>query len=130
MIRNLCTSWDRFSERFSLPESEWKRDLQAHLDYIIDLRIEHVRLWLDANTFKFAPNHAHVLDLYRKFDNATIDLKSSVQLCGTQCAECNLTCILGRHHDGQHECRTDHRCVHYCEFERADHGDSEPCGLL
>ena len=129
MIQELCASWDGFDDRFSRAESEWKVELQASLDHTVDLRVQHVRSWIDANTTKFSSNHSDIVDLYRKLETIVIDIKSSVRLCGAQCAECNLSCTLGRHHDSAHECGTDHRCVRVCEYRGASHGDSEPCGL-
>ncbi|EJF62764.1 hypothetical protein DICSQDRAFT_57253 [Dichomitus squalens LYAD-421 SS1] len=129
VLRGICESFDEDGTRFSQPEADWKQSLQTFLDHLVDIRVEHVRGWLNANTSKFGSTHSEVQQLFRTFDTAVIDLKSSVRMCSIQCGSCNLSCILGRHHEGQHSCRTDHRCVHVCEFKGADHGETEPCGL-
>ncbi|RPD81278.1 hypothetical protein L226DRAFT_549908 [Lentinus tigrinus ALCF2SS1-7] len=132
-LQALCSVWDAFSQRFDFSEAEWVERLQASLDEKVDMRIEHVRSWLVANTAKFPATHADIQGLHRTFDGLAIDLKAGVQLCGMKCKLCNLNCILGRHHDGEHDCHTDHLCPRHCQFtEGADHEGQEPvaCGLL
>ncbi|KAI1789535.1 hypothetical protein LXA43DRAFT_892776, partial [Ganoderma leucocontextum] len=126
-LQDLCESCDIYGDRFS--QADWKQHVQTFLDRTVDARVEHVRAWINANTSKFGSAQSEVQQLLRTFDSAVIDLKASVRLCGAQCGSCNLSCILGRHHEGSHSCRTDHRCVHMCQFEDADHGKFEPCGL-
>ncbi|KAI0723140.1 hypothetical protein C8Q76DRAFT_671490 [Earliella scabrosa] len=129
-IRELCSAWSSYEDRPAQVEAEWIEQLQAHLNEMVDMRIEHVRAWLSANTAKFPPTHADIQGLHRTFDSLAIDLKATVQLCGTQCGLCKLTCTFGRHHDGAHDCRTDHRCPRKCQFtEGVDHDEHEPCGL-
>lgn len=125
----LCESCDTYSDRSSQAEIAWKEHLQTFLDHTVDTRAEHVNAWIDANTSKFGSTQSEVQQLFRTYNAAIIDLKASVRLCGAQCVSCNLSCILGRHHEGPHSCRTNHCCVHMCHFEDAEHGKFEPCGL-
>jgi len=109
-----------------VPDSEWIGELASHLNGLIDLRINHVQNWLDSNLERFQGGHASIEDLRRRFDSLVIEMKANVQLCRAQCASCHLLCVRSRVHEGEHSCRTTHKCVHTCEFC----GDSMKfCGL-
>ncbi|KIK82025.1 hypothetical protein PAXRUDRAFT_832450 [Paxillus rubicundulus Ve08.2h10] len=116
MLSVLCQTWVLASPRQHVPDPEWVYGLSQHLETIANMRIEHVREWLDANLSRFQAGHASIEDLHRTFENATVDLKSNVTLCKLQCSSCQLLCIRSRFHQGQHECQTDHSCIHECEY--------------
>jgi hypothetical protein len=97
-------------------DSELLEELRAYINGLINLRINHVRSWLDCNLVRFQGDHAAIEDLRRRFDNMVIEMKTNVQLCGSQCASCHLLCFRGRLHDGDHDCNTDHKCAHNCGF--------------
>jgi hypothetical protein len=99
-----------------MPDSEFLVELRAYLNGLIDLRVNHVRSWLDCNLAKFQGDHAAIEDLRRRFDNMAIEMKANVQLCGAQCASCHLLCTRSRLHEGGHSCNTDHACVHNCVY--------------
>ncbi|PIL36992.1 hypothetical protein GSI_00684 [Ganoderma sinense ZZ0214-1] len=130
-LQMLCQSCHTYGDRFSQADTDWKRDLQAFLDDsdTVDMWVEHVRAWISVNTLKFGSDQSEVQQLFRTFNSAVIDLKASIWLCGAQCSLCNLGCVLSRHHEGSHSCQTDHHCVRMCQFEGAEHGNTEPCGL-
>lgn len=129
-LNQLRLAWHAYGDRFTTGETGWLEEMQTHLNDMVDVRTEHVRAWLNTNTSKFPATHADIQGLHRTFDSLAIDLKAGVQLCKTQCTQCKLSCILGRHHDGAHECRTDHRCPRACQIiDGADHDENEPCGL-
>jgi hypothetical protein len=111
--------------RQSVPDSEWMVELASCLNGLIDLRVTHVRTWLDCNLDRFKGNNASMGDLRRRFDSLVIQMKTDVQLCGAQCVSCHLLCVRSRLHEGSHSCKTDHKCAHRCEFCE---GDSKPCG--
>ena len=108
-----------------MPDSEWIDRFVSLLHGLIDLRIRHVRLWLDSNLERFQAGHATIEDLFRRFDNMIIEMKANIQLCGVQCASCHLICVRGRLHEGDHNCRTTHKCVYDCSFCK---GGLKPCG--
>jgi hypothetical protein len=97
-------------------DSKPAAELATHLSKLIDLRVNHVRLWLDLNLRRFQRGHAAIEDLRRKFDSLVIELKDNVQLCRAQCASCHLLCILSRLHGGDHSCQTSHKCIYTCRF--------------
>ena len=99
-----------------MPDSELVAELRAHLNGLIDLRVDHIRSWLDCNLARFQGEHAAIDDLRRRFDNMVIEMKTNIQLCGAQCASCHLFCIRSRLHEGDHNCNTDHKCAHNCGF--------------
>ena len=99
-----------------MPDSELVAELRTHLDVLIDSRANNTQFWLDCNLAGFQGEHAAVEGLRRQFDKAVIDMRANVQVCGAQCASCDLLCIRSRLHEGGHSCNTDHRCVHKCEF--------------
>jgi hypothetical protein len=99
-----------------MPDSELIAELRTHLNVLIDSRANNTRFWLDCNLAGFQGEHAAIEDLRRRFDKAVIEMRTNVQVCGVQCASCDLLCIRSRLHEGGHSCNTDHRCVHNCEF--------------
>ncbi|KAF8267054.1 hypothetical protein EI94DRAFT_1830340 [Lactarius quietus] len=91
-------------------------ELATHLSKLIDLRVNHVRLWLDLNLRRFQHGHAAIEDLRRRFDSLVFEMKDNVQLCRARCASCHLLCVGNRFHGGDHSCQTPHKCVHACRF--------------
>ena len=108
-----------------MPDSEWIESFVSFLHGLIDLRVRHVRYWLDSNLERFQAGHSTIEDLFRRFDNMVIEMKANVQLCGVQCASCHLLCIRSRLHEGDHNCKTSHKCMHDCTFCK---DCSKPCG--
>ncbi|KAI6101004.1 hypothetical protein EV401DRAFT_1890426 [Pisolithus croceorrhizus] len=113
----LRNSWDQHETRQHLPDLEWADSLSEYLEQIINLRIDHT-------------GHASIEELRRTFENATVDLRSNVQFCRLQCASCQLLCIQSRFHDGPHHCRTDHVCIHQCDFCKESTGESRACSMI
>jgi len=112
----LLESWSPRTPRQLLPDSEWAAELVKYLNGLVDLRVSHVRFWLDCNLTRFERGHAALEDIRRRFDNMVIELRTGVQLCGAQCVSCNLLCIRSRLHEGDHICNTNHKCTHVCGF--------------
>jgi hypothetical protein len=108
-----------------MPDSEWVSELVKHINGLVDLRVNHVRSWLDCNLARFEGGHAAIGDISRRFDSMVIELRTSVQLCGAQCASCSLLCIRSRLHEGDHNCNTSHKCTYVCEFCE---DEPRPCG--
>ncbi|KAI9511011.1 hypothetical protein F5148DRAFT_1274479 [Russula earlei] len=102
--------------RQHIPDSEWIAELKSYLDELVDLRVNHVRTWLDCNLGRFQGGNAAIEDLRRRFGHMVIEMKTNVQLCGAQCASCLLLCVRSRLHEGDHSCNTTHKCVHNCDF--------------
>ena len=99
-----------------IPDSEWVGELASYLNWLVDLRVNHVKHWLDSNLERFEGGHAASEDLRRSFDRLVIEMTFNVQLCRAQCGSCHLFCIRGRLHEGDHSCQTTHKCMHDCEF--------------
>ena len=112
--------------RQSIPDFEWLGELASHLSGLIDLRVNHVQIWLDSNVRRFQGGHAAIEDLRRRFDSLVIEMKANIQLCRAQCASCHLLCIRSRLHDGDHGCQTSHECAYPCEFCK---DSTKACGL-
>lgn len=121
----LLEFWNQSTPRQSISDTEWIERFVSLLHGLIDLRVRHVRLWLDSNLERFQAGHATIEDLLRRFDNMVIEMRANVQLCGVQCASCHLLCVRGRLHEGDHSCKTTHKCVHDCTFCK---GGLKPCG--
>ncbi|KAI0250894.1 hypothetical protein BJV78DRAFT_1275616 [Lactifluus subvellereus] len=121
----LRDSWSISAPRQSVPDSDWTTNLASHIGGLVDLRVNHVRLWLDSNLERFQGGHAAIEDLRRRFDNMVIEMRTNAQLCRVQCTSCHLLCVRSRLHDGDHSCETTHKCVHDCAF--CEDG-LKPCG--
>ncbi|KAI9455179.1 hypothetical protein BJY52DRAFT_1224795, partial [Lactarius psammicola] len=48
---------------------------------LVDLRVDHVKRWLDSNLERFEGGHAAIEDLRRSFDRLVIEMTANVQLC-------------------------------------------------
>ncbi|KIJ64834.1 hypothetical protein HYDPIDRAFT_111462 [Hydnomerulius pinastri MD-312] len=125
----LRSAWDQHDSRQHVPDPEWIEGLSTHLETIVNLRIDHVREWLTQNLTRFQAGHASIEELRRTFEGAIVDLKSNVQLCKIQCAECQLLCVQSRLHDGPHHCQTDHLCAHECDFCLELSGEHKACNM-
>ena len=125
----LCESWDRANERQHVDEPTWHSDLAQYLTHLVDLRVAHVENWLESNVQRFEGGHASIEELRRTFGNAVIDLRASVELCRSECGSCNLVCVRSsRVHRDNHDCLTNHKCVHHCTFCERDSLPTKPCG--
>ncbi|KAG8219200.1 hypothetical protein J3R82DRAFT_13 [Butyriboletus roseoflavus] len=122
LLMVLRTAWAGYASRHYTPEDEWIAGLTKHLEAIVNLRIDHVREWLDQNLSRFQAvgggggSHARIDELKRQFESSIVDLRGSVQLCGFACTSCQLRCVQSRAHEGVHDCQSDHSCVHECDF--------------
>ena len=122
MLTVLRTAWEGHASRQYTTEDEWIAGLTQHLKKIVNLRVAHVREWLDQNLSRFQAvgagvgNYTRIDDLKRLFESSIVDLRSNVQLCGLTCVGCQLRCVQSRMHEGVHDCRSDHLCVHECDF--------------
>ncbi|KAG9308631.1 hypothetical protein JVU11DRAFT_11582 [Chiua virens] len=112
----LFADWHEFDSRQLIPDAQWAEELAQYLEDLADMRINHVRAWVQSNLVRFQAGQASVMELQRTLESAIIDMKSSVQLCRVQCAFCQLLCIQDRLHEGPHDCKTKHVCTQSCEY--------------
>jgi hypothetical protein len=112
----LLKSWDRSGSRQQIVDSQWISNFEQHLTHLVDLRVAHVDKWLKSNTQRFQEENASMDELRRTFHSAVIDLRASIQLCKSECDDCNLLCVRRRLHEGHHNCLTSHDCIHDCTF--------------
>lgn len=99
-----------------MPDPDWTESLASYINGLVDLRVNHVQLWLDSNLERFQTGHATVEDLRRQLENMVIEMRTNVQLCRAVCASCHLLCVRRRFHEGDHSCQSTHKCVHECRF--------------
>lgn len=129
-LATLRETWDQFNLRQMIPDIEWASNLSAHLDSLVDIRVEHVREWIALNLSRFQAGHANIEDLRRTFESATVDLKAGVQLCKAKCSSCHLLCVQSRLHEGTHDCQTSHECIHACDFCDDNPRERKDCSML
>ena len=136
MLTVLRTAWKGHASRQYITEAEWIAGLTQHLEGIVNLRVAHVREWLDQNLPRFQAvgdgdtSHASIDGLKRQFEGSIVDLRGNVQVCGMTCAGCQLQCVKGRVHEGVHDCQSDHLCVHECDFCLAlEPEEHRPCTM-
>jgi hypothetical protein len=122
----LRESWNPSTKRQFMPDPDWTLNLASYINGLIDLRVNHVRLWLDSNLERFQAGHATIEDIRRQFDDTVIEIRTNVQLCRAICKSCRLLCVLRRFHEGDHSCQTSHDCVHSCRFCNDD--ERKCCG--
>ena len=125
----LIKSWDQHDTRHHQQEDQWTTELEAHLSHLVDMRIEHVREWIASNLSRFKAEHANVEALRRAFETSVVDLRANILICKLQCRSCHLSCLQGRHHEGSHDCKTDHKCIRPCDFSDDHEGEQLQCGF-
>ena len=77
-------------------DSDWMENLMSYISGLIDLHVNHIRLWLDSNLKQFQASHATVEDLWRQFDNMAIEMRVNAQFCSTHCSPASpliLACV-------------------------------------
>ncbi|EMD40863.1 hypothetical protein CERSUDRAFT_121499 [Gelatoporia subvermispora B] len=130
ILKCLIQGWSRFKHRSHESEELWVDELQQYLSGLVQCRIHHVEEWITQNIARFPENHPNIQALKRTVNTLQIDLKANVKVCALQCANCYLSCLQDRHHDGSHNCGTSHQCIHLCEFdEHSDESEVIRCGL-
>ncbi|KAI9455150.1 hypothetical protein BJY52DRAFT_1224767 [Lactarius psammicola] len=86
-LTTLRDSWDLTTQRQYLNDSMWHSNLVQYLTHLVDLRVAHVKNWLESNVQRFEEGHASIEELRRIFDgvstvvpsaNATISQQSPV----------------------------------------------------
>lgn len=107
----------------------WTNELDEYLAGLAANRVDYVRQWLEINSARFSSDTTTFEGLRREFESLAVALRSTVQLCKLQCAECQLLCLKTRHHQEPHGCDTDHRCMHSCAFTEEHQGMETTCGL-
>ncbi|KAK0239018.1 hypothetical protein EDD85DRAFT_769081 [Armillaria nabsnona] len=129
-LNRLRCSWQHKHYR-QVPDGDWADALERHLQRLVDMRVNRVRAWIDSNLSRFTAMHATITELNRAFDNAQVDLRSSVALCTIKCSSCNLLCVGSRRHDPDmpHDCQTSHKCTKPCEFMDEHTDGPKPCGF-
>lgn len=128
-LTTLRDSWAQTTQRQRTDDSKWHSDLVQYLTHLVDLRVAHVKDWLESNVQRFEGEHASIEELWRTFDGAVINLRASVELCQSQCGSCNLICVQGsRSHKADHDCFTNHRCIHSCSVCERESRPKQHCG--
>ena len=122
----LQSSWSQYEYRQRIPDAEWTEGLSQYLEDITNLRVVHVREWLNQNLSRFQAGYASIEELRRTFEGAIVDLKSNMRLCKLQCTSCQLLCVQSRFHDGPHACQTNHLCIYRCDFCQ----EPRECGMM
>ncbi|KIM22917.1 hypothetical protein M408DRAFT_332686 [Serendipita vermifera MAFF 305830] len=126
-LSQLRLGWKRREERFSMPEDEFVTGCNQYLSALAEARIGHVQTWIDVNTARFGEK-AEITSLRRNFEQLSKELRTSTVLCGLKCSNCGLSCLEDKRHDGDHECKTNHKCPDPCGFAE-EHEDVVECHL-
>ena len=129
-LASLVAAWEGFEQRIDKDDQEWIDELSKFLDGLANERVEHVREWLQVNTIRFNNDAPQFEDARRLYDSLIISLRANIRICGLQCGKCQLHCLHAKHHDGDHNCQTNHQCKRLCQhIDDTVHDDQEPCGL-
>ena len=121
--------WSGFGDRSQRPEQSWISDLASFLKDLVTQRVAHVQAWIDSNTAQLSSRDRSIEELRRKLESEIVQLERGVELCALQCKTCKLLCIKTRFHASDHDCRTNHRCIHFCQFVDKHTNGAEECDL-
>ncbi|KAB5588316.1 hypothetical protein CTheo_8242 [Ceratobasidium theobromae] len=102
--------------------------LQQQLLRDLDLRMKHVRHWIQVNVQRFPPENQDIRNIHGKIDSLEIAMRAALQLCSEKCSTCHYLCVRPRRHVGEHQCGTTHRCPFLCEVS-GQHSNPVDCGL-
>jgi len=120
-LANLRKLWPKRLDRYKASEADFISEYNEFLQGLVKERLELVGGWLQSNTARFG-EHSEVQRLMRTFKEYGEEMKGSTLLCGSRCSSCGLLCLEMRRHEGDHDCKTNHRCPHPCE-RLAQHED-------
>jgi hypothetical protein len=120
----LVADYSPKTKRQHIVEADYLDALNKHLRIIAKIRIRKVQDWVKANIARFPSDQSDVGKLITQFEKLKKELMHSIDVCGSRCEHCRLLCLRPKHHDGEHNCTTDHRCVHSCALDR-----ERPCGF-
>ena len=120
-LAELRQLWPQRLDRYKASEADFISGYNEFLQGLVKERLDLVGGWLQANTARFG-KHSEVQSLMRAFKEHGEELKGSMLLCGSRCGSCGLFCLEMRRHEGEHDCKTTHRCPHPCE-RLAQHED-------
>jgi len=113
-----------------MDENDYFARYWVHLEAIAVSRATLVHEGLKTNTSRFAEN-ADIKILFRTFEEHVKELKEAVVPCGASCSRCALRCLHQRHHEGDHECTTNHKCAKFCAFtdQHGKGSTNSPCDM-
>jgi hypothetical protein len=114
-FRNLRQLWNGRLDRYKLEESDFISRYNEFLNSLVKGRLDLVGGWLQVNTERFS-DHSEVQALMRAFREHAEEMKGTNVLCGARCSSCGLLCLEMRRHEGDHDCKTSHRCPQPCEL--------------
>lgn len=122
---DLRMGWGERRSRFEMDEGDFLQHYNAYLQARADVRVAYVRRWLQENTIRFGEKtETHAL--LRRFEGLAKELKAAVVLCGVSCSNCGLLCLEQKHHGGNHDCKTSHRCWKLCTFAEQHFAEEVP----
>ena len=94
----------------------WTKNLQEYLTALCQRRRQRVLLWLEDRTSLF-PEEGSVDRLQTAVTKALGLTEDAWTICQEDiCSRCFYFCLLGKYHEGDHDCLGDHRCKHACDF--------------
>ncbi|CAG8512311.1 7486_t:CDS:10, partial [Scutellospora calospora] len=113
--------------RGSIPDSEWVNNLNKFFKFIVDRRLKRVNEWFEKNLARFSKDNNEVIIINSALERETNRLNLFWNICRLKCYKCGLSCLKTSRHDDNpddisHDCLTDHKCHHECEFKE-DHPD-------
>ena len=129
LLAKLITLWPGYKGRRNKSEKSWMADLNTFLDGLVEKRVLRVQAWVNSNLPQSGPTNASVEELRRALDSRAVELRRSVQLCGSACKKCLLQCLKSRFHEGEHDCTTNHLCPHACQFVDQHEEPVDSCSL-
>ncbi|CAG8444245.1 12971_t:CDS:10 [Acaulospora morrowiae] len=114
--------------RGSIPDSEWMVQLDNFFKLIINRRIRRLQEWITKNTSRFPKDHNDVYTINCALNQETSRLNLFWNICRLRCDQCGLSCLKASRHDddASHDCMTDHKCHHLCEFKEVHNDGSIP----
>jgi len=113
----LVADYSPKAERQHVIETDYLDTLNKHLRTIAKIRIRKVQDWVKVNISRFPPEQPDVAKLMTHFETLKKELMQGVKVCGGKCEHCKLLCLGLKHHNGEHNCTTDHRCIHLCALD-------------
>ncbi|KZW03814.1 hypothetical protein EXIGLDRAFT_4132 [Exidia glandulosa HHB12029] len=127
-LATICAAVGSIPERQDIADEDWMANLTTRVENLLDARISHVKDWVAVNATRFE-GHADIQQLVRIMDAGTLELRESVSVCRSECAECYLLCTLSKRHAGPHNCQAGHSCKHDCSFVDEHDDGRVHCGL-
>ncbi|KAJ3218698.1 hypothetical protein HDU67_004480 [Dinochytrium kinnereticum] len=107
-------------------DDEWVRSFSKYIFFFVDRRVRRVEAFVEKNLERFPESDPRIANVRLDTEKEIGRFKAAWTLCARHCHDCELFCLEREGHTGDHNCGTDHRCHHLCEYVESHSNEIAP----